>query len=75
MNELVSTHDYALVERFTNKVICTLCTNGGFAWLRDDEGVIPDTLIGFVSTHDAATRRAIASLVGIDREFVRIVSR
>lgn len=75
MQELVSTHDYSIVDRFTNKVICTLCTNGGFGWLRDREGDIPDTIIGFVSTHDAETRRAIADMVGTDKELVRIVSR
>ena len=74
MNELISTHDYTIFDRFTNKLICTLSTNGGFAWLRDREGDIPDTVIGFVSTHDVETRRAIADMVGTDKELMRIVS-
>ena len=64
--QLVSTHNYAIVDRFTNTLICWLCTNGGFAWLCDDDGDIPDTLMGFESTHDRATRAAIADKIGTD---------
>ena len=73
MQELVSTHNYAIVDRFTDEFICWLCTNGGFGWLADDDGVIPDTLLGFVSTRDKATRAAIVDKVGTD--CIRIVSR
>jgi hypothetical protein len=71
-NQLISTHDFAIVDRFTNSLIVVLCTCGGFAWLRDDEGDIPDTLIGYESTRSRATRAAIADKIGTD--CFRIVS-
>lgn len=72
MQELISSHDYAIVDRFTNDFICWLCTSGGVGWLADDDGAIPDTLLGFVSAHDRATRAAVADKVGTD--CIRIVS-